>query len=110
MQIAVNLDQLDKLLAEKKFHLEVLRLWQHVHDNLGGYDDEVKSFMFEERWLTKDERRVQDSHYGQHRKPYYSGLTHHNAVRLRDGSILPIPMIERPEPPEHMKVSIEEKL
>jgi hypothetical protein len=103
MTVNAKLDSLDMLLAEKQFHLKVLRLWNLV-DEVHGKEirEQVRSFGFRDEYLGKKERKENFPV----RK--YSGKTHHNCIRLKNDQLLEIPLVERPEPPGHMKVKVNE--
>jgi len=59
---------------------------------------EVEAFTFRDAYLTSGEDTLGS----------FSGRTHHNAVRLKSGDVIPLPLIARPLPPDHMKVDIKE--
>ena len=97
---------LQEKLAEQKYYAEVLELWAHAA--AAGYSHEdVRAFTFRPEFLTKEEKvkEARDRRQGVRR---YTSLTHHNALRLKDDSIVQIPLVARPTPPDHMWVSINE--
>jgi hypothetical protein len=94
--VELYLDNLDKLLAEKRYWVQVLGLWAHA--NKAGFEsDQVKAFTFRPEFLSRPEKRM---------KPVPNDLTHHNALRLVNGDLVCIPLIKRPEPPETIKCSV----
>jgi len=105
-----NLDNLDRVLAEKAFYIGVLRLWTVARD--AGYNhDEIATFTFCDNFLGKKRKQANHKALMKGGKPPYSGITHHNAVRLKkDNSLVEIPLIARPTIPDHMKVDTVEKL
>lgn len=101
------MSKLQEKLAEQKYYAEVLGLWAHAAK--AGYPSEsVRAFTYRPEFLTMTEQRDIRQALRSGRKAPYSDLTHHNALRLVDDSVVPIPLIERPTPPGHMKVSISE--
>lgn len=103
-EVQARLDNLDRLLEEKQFWLKVLGLW-NVAKEAGYPSEQVKSFTFRDEFLTKEEKVVQRRARAAG-KTKYSGKTHHNALRLVDDSVVQIPLVKRPEPPEHMNCSL----
>lgn len=107
MNVETKLDQLDLLLEEKKFHLEVLRLWNAAKD--AGYKPEyVKTFTFSDAFLSQEARDVNIDRLNKNMNPLLSGATHHNAVRLVSGDLAEIPLMDRPLVPKHMRVTVED--
>lgn len=97
---------LQEKLAEQRYYVELLELWSHA--KAAGYSHEVvRAFTFRPEFLTKEEK-VKEARAKRRGVRLYSDLTHHNALRLKDDSIVPIPLVGRPEPPDHMRVSINE--
>lgn len=95
--VQVKLEQMDSLLQEKRYWLKVLGLWA-VAKEAGYAPEEIKSFTFRTEFLTKEEKHKGGARAN--RKAKYNGSTHHNAVRLVSGDVVPIPLTERPIPPK----------
>lgn len=107
-EVQTVLDNLDRLLEEKQFWLKVLGLW-NVAKEAGYPSEQVKAFTFRDEFLTKEEKREQRRSRVTG-KIKYSGNTHHNALRLVDDSVVQIPLVKRPEPPDHMNCSLKESI
>lgn len=100
--IETNLEQLDILLAEKRFWIKVAGVWAHVAKYLGrDTQEEVRSFTFRPTYLTEEEKQM---------NPVPTAATHHNAVRLKNGIMMEIPLIEKPVIPPWMNVTLKGKL
>jgi hypothetical protein len=104
-KVQVKLDALDAALEEKAFHVSVMRLWNGA--SAAGYPHPtVKTFTFSDAFLSQEHRNENEARRKQSKPPTYSGITHHNAVRLVSGDLAEIPIVPRPEPPCHMKVGV----
>lgn len=90
--VEVNLEQLDKLLEEKRFWFKVIRLYLHA-EKYTGENNNIQAFSFKREFLSERESEA-------------TPLTHHNCVRMKDGGLKEIPLIERPEPPSWLSTSI----
>ncbi|MHC4300583.1 MAG: hypothetical protein ACYS7Y_25180 [Planctomycetota bacterium] len=105
--VQTNLEQLDLLLLEKQYHLKVLGLWAHIDEHLGKeIRERVKTFTFRDAYLSDTEESANIRARLARRPIPYSGKTHHNALRLDNNDVILMPLIERPEPPDHMRVNI----
>jgi hypothetical protein len=102
----VDLSQLD-MLVEKKYYAEVARLWDVATKHFDA--GQIHSFLFRSDFLTKAELAANQNAVGNGRIPIFSVCSHLNAVRLNNKDILAIPMTKRPEPPQHMRVTIHER-
>jgi len=90
------LERLQKLNQERALLLDTLRLWDEAALQGLSYD-EVVSFSFRDVYLTPSECMVQ---YQSRRKIWPE--THHNAVRLKDGSWRELkPPLRRPTSQPH---------
>lgn len=107
MTIETKLDQLDELLEEKKYRLNVLRLWRHAENNLDReVYNQIRSFTFCDGFLGKEKREINNVYMNAGMAAPYCGLNYHNAVRLNSGDLQEIPFIERPEIPTSIKTNI----
>lgn len=94
-------DRIEKAAQEKAYFVSVLQLWAHAR-KCGYEPEQIEAFTFKESFLTW--RQAPDNNACKRRtgKPKYSGETHYNALRLVDGSLAKITLIERPKKPEWM--------
>lgn len=100
MTVETNLDaydSLDRALEEKRYWMQVMCLRRHCRKALG---DElfarVRAFSFSSEHQTEDDDT--------------SWASHHNCVRLDDGSTVAIPPFPRPEIPEWMHCNLKVSL
>jgi hypothetical protein len=109
MNVDVKLDQLDLLFREKQYLIQVLRLWRHAEDNLDKeVYDQIRSFTFHVGFLDKGKREENIYALNMGKAAPYCGLNYHNAVRLNSGDLQEIPLIERPQIPDSMKIKTRE--
>ena len=101
------MSKLQEKLAEKAYYVAVLELWAHAAK--AGYPSEsIRAFTYRPEFLNMEEAEKVSRAKVRRLPVPYSDLTHHNALRLVDDSVVPMPLIARPTPPGHMKVSISE--
>lgn len=107
--IQVNLDQLDMLYEEQQYQIAILKLWA-IAEKAGHAAESVRAFTYLKKFLTEEEELEDGLHFDAYRTWKYIGVTHHNALRLKDDTLVPIPLTLRPEIPNHMKTSFREAL
>ena len=89
------LDRLHNASEERKYLLEVLKLWDIVAK--AGYTaEQVTSFTFREQFLSSKELRLFPGRPGQAKYAEASKYWH-NCVRLHSGELKPIPLTRRPD-------------
>jgi hypothetical protein len=95
MSVLVNLSQYDTLDRMMLFE-QANDLTRHAEEHLTKEQfDDIHSFTFRDAYLGEGESFTQD--------------THHNAVRLKSGDVIPIPSWPRPEIPGHTNVTVTQK-
>jgi hypothetical protein len=103
MTVITNLkdyDTLDELLDRKRYWMQLACLWRHVENTLGiEVRQQVCGFGFDSSYLKPEEKLATPTQF-----------THHNYVRLKDNTVLEMPLFPRPIPADSMSVSFEEKL
>jgi len=109
-----------ELGEERKYHLHCIALWEHATKHLGVPSEEIVSFTFRDAYLS--EARVAEIDAAARNRAGLSGdfglfrnterlaysAKYHNAVRLTNGDIVPMPLFPRPQIPANVKVSIDE--
>jgi hypothetical protein len=72
-------------------------LTRHAEEHLTKEQfDDIHSFTFRDAYLSEGDPFTQD--------------THHNAVRLKNGDVIPIPAWPRPQIPGHTNVAVTRKV
>ena len=87
----ILLDTIEAKQSEIRYLTAVLALWRHAA-KAGYTEDEVEAFTFRARFLSREDRKT----LGRPLHGDYPNPTHHNCVRLRDGSLKEIPLYPRP--------------
>jgi hypothetical protein len=107
--IQLNLDQYDELdhaMERARYNKELLALWDHVEIYLGEEGvKEVVAFTWRDAYLDTElvDNDIADE-YGVSRP--YSSYSHLNAVRLKNGDVIPMPIIAKPVIPERTMVTL----
>lgn len=110
LNVQLDLSQYDTLDREIG-HLELFKqtraLLSHAERYITDeqYDD-LYSFTFRDAYLSEDEWVDNDIAEEQGKPKRFTQHTHHNAVRLRSGDVIPIPSWPRPEIPGLTNVKV----
>lgn len=100
-----SIDTLQIKMEQRDFDLAVLKLWLHARETTGKTEDDIRAFTFRPEFLTLQEK-IENSHAAAKGRPaVYCDKNWHNALRLKDESVIAMPGISRPIPPAWMAAS-----
>jgi len=100
-EIQRTLTKIEALREQQRFDLEVLGLWAHAEEFTGHTHETIRAFTFRPDFLTKEQKREMRTH-----PKKYTDKNWHNAIRLKDETLIPMPGIPRPAPPDTTKVEV----
>lgn len=100
-----SIDTLQIKMQQRDFDLAVLKLWAHARETTGKTEDDIRAFTFRPEFLTL-QQKIENSHAAATKQPpAYCDKNWHNALRLKDESVIAMPGIARPIPPAWMASS-----
>lgn len=100
-------DTLDREIGQLELFKQTRALLSHAerHITEEQYDD-IYSFTFRGAYLSEDEMCANNRMVRRNKPKRFTQDTHHNAVRLRSGDVIPIPSWPRPEIPGLTNVTV----
>jgi len=104
--VHTTLDGIQKKLQQQSFDVSVLALWSHAKATTGLTEDDIRAFTFRPEFLTPEEAKKNKDAKFATKPPVYCDKNWHNALRLHDESLVPMPGITRPTPPAWIGTSV----
>lgn len=104
-EIKELLARIDTLTERQRFDIAVLALWAHAKETTGHTHETIRAFTFRKEYLTQEQSRANKVASRQRKPPVYCDKNWHNALRLKNNSVVSMPGVTRPSPPADLPAS-----
>lgn len=105
-----SISTMDIRLAQQAFDIAVLGLWAHAKKTTGHTHETIRAFTFRPEFLTPEQKRENQQAARYRKPPVYCDKNWHNALRLRDETVIGMPGIKRPILPAWFNTEVRKRI